>query len=152
MANPKNMANPKKKAEEKGLIETLRKSDKPGIAFFREILWVLVVVGVIALVLFVVCSFERNSNLRAALYSVLLGIPILVLGVLSSVGVALAIAVVMLAALLLLMSRARQHRSAQWDWSMLRLPTGESRPWYAGTGLWWLVFISVFALIYYRFW
>ncbi len=46
------MAEPKKKAEEKGLIETFRKSEDPKIAFAREILWVVAVVAGIALVLF----------------------------------------------------------------------------------------------------
>jgi len=84
-------------------------------------------VGLVSLVLFVVCSLERSSNLKATLYSALLSLPILMLGVLSSVGVALAVAGVMLAAVLLLMLGARQHRPAQWDWSMLRLPAGEQR-------------------------
>jgi hypothetical protein len=83
---------------------------------------------------------------------VLLSLPIVILGVLSSIAVALAVAGVMLAVVLFLMFRARQHRTAQWDWSMLRLPLGETRPWYAGVGLWWLVLVSVFGLIYYRFW
>jgi signal peptidase len=48
------MAEPKKKAEEKGLIETFRKSEDPKIAFARELLWVVAVVAAIALVLFLV--------------------------------------------------------------------------------------------------
>jgi SSS family solute:Na+ symporter len=109
-------------------------------------------VGLVSLVLFVVCSLERSSNLKATVYSVLLSLPIVILGVLSSVGVALAVAAAMLGAILVLMFRAQQHRPAQWDWSMLRLPTGEQRPWYVGVGLWWLVLVSVFGLLYYRFW
>ena len=46
------MAEPKKKAEEKGLIETFRRSENPKIAFAREILWVVAVVAGIALVLY----------------------------------------------------------------------------------------------------
>lgn len=46
------MADPKKKAEEKGLIDTLRTSENPGIAFAREILWVVAVVAGIALILY----------------------------------------------------------------------------------------------------
>jgi signal peptidase I len=46
------MADPKKKAEEKGLIETFRTSESPGIAFAREILWVVAIVAGIALVLY----------------------------------------------------------------------------------------------------
>jgi signal peptidase len=46
------MADPKKKAEEKGLVDTLRTSEHPGIAFAREILWVVAVVAGIALVLY----------------------------------------------------------------------------------------------------
>ena len=46
------MADPKKKAEEKGLIDTFRTSENPGIAFAREILWVVAVVAGIALVLY----------------------------------------------------------------------------------------------------
>jgi phosphoglycerol transferase MdoB-like AlkP superfamily enzyme len=109
-------------------------------------------VGLVSVVLFVVCSLERTSNLKAMLYTVLLSVPIVMLGVLSSVGVALALAAVVLAVVLLLMFRARQNRPAQWDWSMLRLPAAEDRPWYAGVGLWWLVLVSVFGLIYYWFW
>jgi signal peptidase len=48
------MADPKKGAEVKGLIETFRASENPGIAFFREILWVVAVVAGIALVLYLV--------------------------------------------------------------------------------------------------
>jgi len=48
------MADPKKRAEAKGLIETFRASENPGIAFFREILWVVAVVAGIALVLYLV--------------------------------------------------------------------------------------------------
>ncbi|MDD1707743.1 MAG: S26 family signal peptidase [Methanoregulaceae archaeon] len=48
------MADPKKGAEAKGLIETFRASENPGIAFFREILWVVAVVAGIALVLYLV--------------------------------------------------------------------------------------------------
>ena len=48
------MADPKKKAEEKGLIETFRTSEDPKIAFARELLWVVAVVAGIALVLFLV--------------------------------------------------------------------------------------------------
>jgi signal peptidase len=46
------MAEPKKKAEDKGLIETFRTSENPTIAFAREILWVVAVVAGIALVLY----------------------------------------------------------------------------------------------------
>lgn len=46
------MADPKKKAEDTGLIDTLRTSENPGIAFAREILWVVAVVAGIALVLY----------------------------------------------------------------------------------------------------
>jgi signal peptidase I len=46
------MAEPKKKAEEKGLIESFRRSENPIIAFAREILWVVAVVAGIALVLY----------------------------------------------------------------------------------------------------
>jgi signal peptidase len=48
------MADPKKGSEAKGLIETFRASENPGIAFFREILWVVAVVAGIALVLYLV--------------------------------------------------------------------------------------------------
>jgi len=46
------MVDPKNKAEEKSLIETLRTSENPGIAFAREIIWVVAVVAGIALVLY----------------------------------------------------------------------------------------------------
>ena len=46
------MADPKKKAEEKGLIGTFRTSEHWGIAWAREILWVVAVVAGIALFLF----------------------------------------------------------------------------------------------------
>ena len=46
------MAEPKKKAEDKGLIQTFRTSENPTIAFAREILWVVAVVAGIALVLY----------------------------------------------------------------------------------------------------
>jgi hypothetical protein len=100
----------------------------------------------------VVCSLERNSNLKALFYTVLVSIPVVILGILSSIGVALAVAAVMLAALLILMFRAHLHRPAQWDWSMLRLPPGEKRPWYQSVGLWWVLLVTIFCLIYYRFW
>jgi signal peptidase I len=48
------MADPKKKAEEKGLVEIFRTSENQGIAAAREILWVVAVVAGIALVLFLV--------------------------------------------------------------------------------------------------
>lgn len=109
-------------------------------------------VGLVSLVLFVVCSLERNSNLKAPFYTVLASIPVVILGVLSSIGVALTVAAVMLAALLILMFRAHLHRPSQWDWSMLRLPPGEKRPWYQSVGLWWGLLVAAFCLIYYRFW
>lgn len=46
------MADPKKKAEEKGVIETFRSSEHGAIAWAREILWVVAVVAGIALVLY----------------------------------------------------------------------------------------------------
>lgn len=46
------MADPKKKGEERGLIDTIRTSENPGIAFAREILWVVAVVAGIALILY----------------------------------------------------------------------------------------------------
>lgn len=46
------MADPKKKGEEKGLIDTFRTSEDKKIAFAREILWVVVVIAGIALVLY----------------------------------------------------------------------------------------------------
>ena len=109
-------------------------------------------VGLVSLVLLVVFSLERNSNLKALSFSVLVSMPVVMLGILSSVGVALVVAVVMLAAILILMFRAQWHRPAQWDWSMLRLPAGEKRPWYQGVGLWWGLLVAVFGLIYYRLW
>ena len=45
------MVDPKKKAEEKSLIGTLRTSEHPWIAFAREIIWIVAVVAGIALVL-----------------------------------------------------------------------------------------------------
>jgi signal peptidase I len=48
------MADPKKKAEEKGLVETFRTSENQGIAWARELLWIVAVVAGIALVLFFV--------------------------------------------------------------------------------------------------
>jgi signal peptidase len=48
------MADPKKRAEDKGLVETFRTSENKGIAFAREILWVVAVVAGIALVLYLV--------------------------------------------------------------------------------------------------
>jgi len=102
--------------------------------------------------LFVVCSLERGSNFKAALYTVFLGLPVTILGILSSVGVALAVAAVVPGVILFLMFRGRPHRIAQWDWSMLRLPVGEKRAWYQSVGLWWLALVSIFGLIYYRFW
>jgi len=46
------MADPKKKAEEKGLIDSFRTSENPGIEFAREIIWVVAVVAGIALILY----------------------------------------------------------------------------------------------------
>ncbi|HPX72952.1 MAG TPA: S26 family signal peptidase [Methanoregulaceae archaeon] len=46
------MVDPKKKAEEKSLIGALRTSEHPGIAFAREIIWIIAVVAGIALVLY----------------------------------------------------------------------------------------------------
>lgn len=109
-------------------------------------------VSLVSLILFVVCSLEKRSNLKAALYIVLLSAPLVILGILSSIGIAVAVAVVMLAAIVFLMVGANLKLPAQWDWSMLRLPAGEKRPWYQSVGLWWVVLSSVFILIYYWFW
>lgn len=46
------MADPKKKAEEKGLVDTFRTSEHGGIAWAREILWIVAVVAGIALLLY----------------------------------------------------------------------------------------------------
>jgi len=46
------MADPKKKAEEKGLLDTFRTSEDKKFAYAREILWVVVVIAGIALVLY----------------------------------------------------------------------------------------------------
>jgi signal peptidase len=48
------MAVPKKKEEEKGLIERFRTSESSGVIFVRELLWVAAVVAGIALILFLV--------------------------------------------------------------------------------------------------
>ncbi|MDD1706791.1 MAG: S26 family signal peptidase [Methanoregulaceae archaeon] len=48
------MADPKKRVEEKSLIERFRTNESPGVIFVRELLWVAAVVAGIALILFLV--------------------------------------------------------------------------------------------------
>ena len=109
-------------------------------------------VYLVSMVLFVVFSLESASKLKATLYSVLLCGPLVALGIISPVGVALAIAVIMVATISTLMVRARGVRSPQWDRTMLRLPQGESCSWYASNWLWWAVLVAAISAIYWKLW
>ncbi len=105
-----------------------------------------------SIVLFAVCSLSTASNVMTGLLALALCAPVILLGMFSTVGVAVAIAVVIVVAILSLMLRARIARAPQWDWSMLRLPETEHRPWYQSVWLWWLLLTGAFGLVYAILW
>jgi len=105
-----------------------------------------------SIVLFAVLSISTASSLVAGLMALALCVPVILLGIYSTVGIAVAIAGVVVLALLVLMLRARGARPPQWDWTMLRLPEGERRPWYQSVWLWWLLLTGTFGFIYVTLW
>lgn len=97
--------------------------------------------------------FSSNlSPLAATAFASFLSILILALGAASPTLTALLVLIAVPSALLILMPAARTPGAALWDRSMLRLPTAEKKPWYAGLWLWWALTMVIITTIYIWFW
>lgn len=95
---------------------------------------------------------SRVRVLSAGIGTLAVSIPLLMLGTVSPVAIALLVTVAVLAALAGLMPASRTITAALWDRSMLWLPGGESQVWYGSLWLWWVVTLLIIGAIYYRFW
>jgi len=114
----------------------------------------LVFAGVVFLAsaAFIVTFSTRIPALGALAITLVLSVPIVAVGVLSPVAIAVIVAVFVLAAFGSLIPRARAVLPAQWDFSMLSLPAVERRRWYANLWLWWILTMVCITAIYVHFW
>jgi len=114
----------------------------------------LVFAGVvfIASVAFMVIFSTRASSVGALVIALSLSFPAVAVGIISPEAVAIAVTIIVLAAFAILIPRSRALVPAQWDLSMLLMPSAERRPWYANLWIWWVLTMICIIAIYAYFW
>jgi len=94
----------------------------------------------------------RLPALVAAICTIVASVPVVVLGAVSPVAIAVVVLIVIPASCLVLMPQGRVAICALWDRSMLRLPPCERQAWYANLWLWWVATLVVISAIYGVLW